>query len=115
VARIDDFGLWQHVTFTKTFTDEDVQRFIAHYHVDDAFAAKTRFGRRVLHGMLTASLFSTMVGMLLPGTGAIYRFQTLNILRAVHVGERISSSAPSIARSTASSSMPGSRTRRGSG
>jgi len=95
LARIDDFEQGQHVTFTKTFTDEDVQRFIAitsdvnPLHVDDAFAAKTRFGRRVLHGMLTASLFSTMVGMLLPGTGAIYRSQTLDFLRPVHVGETV--------------------------
>ena len=94
-ARIDDFEPGQHVTFTKTFTDEDVQRFIAitsdvnPLHVDDAFAAKTRFGRRVLHGMLTASLFSTMVGMLLPGTGAIYRSQTLHFLRPVYVGETV--------------------------
>lgn len=95
MARIDDFEPGQHVTFTKTFTDEDVQRFIAitsdvnPLHVDDAFAAKTRFGRRVLHGMLTASLFSTMVGMLLPGTGAIYRSQTLNFLLPVHVDETV--------------------------
>ena len=27
---------------------------------------KTKFGRRVLQGMLTTSIFSTMVGMLLP-------------------------------------------------
>lgn len=95
LACIDDFEPGQHVTFTKTFTDEDVQRFVAitsdvnPLHVDDAFAAKTRFGRRVLHGMLTASLFSTMVGMLLPGTGAIYRSQTLNFLRPVYVGETV--------------------------
>ena len=95
MARIDDFEPGQHVTFTKTFTEEDVQRFIAitsdvnPLHVDDEFAAKTRFGRRVLHGMLTASLFSTMVGMLLPGTGAIYRSQTLNFLRPVYVGETV--------------------------
>lgn len=95
MARIDDFEPGQHVTFTKTFTDDDVQRFIAitsdvnPLHVDDAFAAKTQFGRRVLHGMLTASIFSTMVGMLLPGTGAIYRSQTLNFLRPVYVGETV--------------------------
>lgn len=95
MARIDDFESGQHVTFTKTFTDDDVQRFIAitsdvnPLHVDDEFAAKTQFGRRVLHGMLTASIFSTMVGMLLPGTGAIYRSQTLNFLRPVYVGETV--------------------------
>jgi len=94
-ARIEDFAPGQHVAFTKTFTEEDVQRFIAitgdvnPLHVDEAFAAGTRFGRRVLHGMLTASLFSTMVGMLLPGTGAIYRSQSLTFLGPVHVGDTV--------------------------
>jgi acyl dehydratase len=58
-------------------------------HVDEAFAAGTQFGRRVVHGMLTASLFSTMVGMLLPGPGAIYRSQSLAFLRPVHVGDTV--------------------------
>ena len=39
--------------------------------------------------MLTASLFSTMVGMLIPGTGAIYRSQSLTFLRPVHVGDTV--------------------------
>ena len=95
LARIDDFKPGQHVSFTKTFTEEDVRRFIEitgdvnPLHVDDAFAANTQFGGRVLHGMLTASILSTMVGMLLPGTGAIYRSQTINFLRPVHVGETV--------------------------
>jgi len=95
IARIGDFEPGQHVTFTKTFTEDDVQRFIAitgdvnPLHVDDAFAANTRFGRRVLHGMLTASLFSTMVGMLLPGPGAIYRSQSLAFLLPVYVGDTV--------------------------
>ena len=95
LARIDDFKPGQHVSFTKTFTEEDVRRFIEitgdvnPLHVDEAFAAKTQFGGRVLHGMLTASILSTMVGMLLPGAGAIYRSQTINFLRPVHVGETV--------------------------
>jgi acyl dehydratase len=39
--------------------------------------------------MLTASLFSTMVGMLLPGTGAIYRSQTIRFLLPVYVGDTV--------------------------
>jgi 3-hydroxybutyryl-CoA dehydratase len=95
VARIDDFEIGQHATFTKTFTEDDLRRFIAitgdvnPLHIDDDFAASTPFGRRVLHGMLTASIFSTMVGMLLPGTGAIYRSQTLTFLLPVYVGETV--------------------------
>jgi len=95
IARIEDFQVGQHVTFTKTFTEEDMQRFIEitgdvnPLHVDDAFARKTKFGRRVLQGMLTASILSTMVGMLLPGTGAIYRSQTLNFLLPVYLGDTV--------------------------
>jgi 3-hydroxybutyryl-CoA dehydratase len=95
IARIDDFEPGQHVSLRKTFTDDDVRRFIEitgdvnPLHVDDAFAAGTRFGRRVLHGMLTASIFSTMVGMLLPGTGAVYRSQTLAFLLPVHAGDTV--------------------------
>jgi 3-hydroxybutyryl-CoA dehydratase len=94
-ASIDDFEVGQHVTFTKTFAEDDLRRFIEitgdvnPLHVDEDFAAGTPFGRRVLHGMLTASIFSTMVGMLLPGTGAIYRSQTLTFLLPVHVGETV--------------------------
>jgi acyl dehydratase len=95
MPRINDFTVGQHASFTKTFTDDDVRRFIAitgdvnPLHVDDVFAAETKFGRRVLHGMLTASIFSTMVGMLLPGTGAIYRSQTLRFLLPVYAGDTV--------------------------
>ena len=95
MKTIDDFSTGQHASFTKTFTEEDLQHFIAitgdtnPLHVDQAFASRTRFGGRVLHGMLTASIFSTMVGMFIPGTGAIYRAQTLTFLRPVHVGETV--------------------------
>jgi acyl dehydratase len=94
-ASIDDFEIEQHVSFTKTFTEDDLRRFIEitgdvnPLHVDDEFAARTPFGRRVLHGMLTASILSTMVGMLLPGTGAIYRSQTLKFLFPVHLDETV--------------------------
>jgi acyl dehydratase len=94
-ARIEDFEVGQHATLRKTFTEEDVRRFVEitgdvnPLHVDEDFAAGTRFRRRVLHGMLTASIFSTLVGMLLPGTGAIYRSQTLTFLRPVSPGETV--------------------------
>lgn len=95
MKRIEDFEPGQHASITKTFTEADLQRFIEitgdvnPLHVDEEFAASTPFGRRVLHGMLTASIFSTMVGMLLPGTGAIYRGQTLRFLLPVHLDETV--------------------------
>jgi acyl dehydratase len=95
VVAIGDFQIGQHATYTKTFTEADMQHFIEitgdmnPLHVDEEFARNTQFGRRVLQGMLTASIFSTMVGMLLPGTGAIYRSQTLNFLLPVYLGDTV--------------------------
>ena len=95
IARIEDFEVGQHVSFTKTFTEDDIARFVEitgdvnPLHVNEEFARTTQFGRRVLQGMLTASIFSTMVGMLLPGTGAIYRSQTLRFLLPVYLGETV--------------------------
>ena len=95
IATIDDFHVGQQAQLTKTFTDDDIERFVAitgdtnPLHVDDDFAARTPFRRRILQGMLTASLFSTMVGMRLPGPGAIYRSQTIRFLKPVFVGDTV--------------------------
>ena len=95
LTRYEDLAVGQQASFTKTITDADLGHFIAitgdvnPLHVDEPFAAGTFFGQRIAHGMLSASLFSTLVGMRLPGPGAIYRSQTLEFLRAVHVGDTL--------------------------
>ena len=69
MARLEDFHVGEHASVSKTFTDEDVRRFVEitgdanPRHVDDQFAAASRLRRRILHGLLSASLFSTLVGM----------------------------------------------------
>ena len=63
--------------FSKTITAEDVQGFAAlsgdfnPLHLDAEFARKTTFGRPVVHGMLLGSFVSRMIGMQLPGAGAL--------------------------------------------
>ena len=92
---LTDFTVGQRASFTRTITEEAVDHFIAitedrnPLHTDESVAARTFFKRRIAHGMLTASLFSTMVGMVLPGFGAIYRSQTLQFLRPVYIGETL--------------------------
>src|SRR5687768_15156126 len=82
LVRLEDFGLGQTASHTRTITDEDLARFIAitgddnPLHTDEEFARGTFFGGRIAHGLLSASLLSTVIGTLLPGTGAIYREQT---------------------------------------
>lgn len=95
LTRFEDLAVGQRASFSKTITDADLSHFVAitgdvnPLHVDDEFARSTFFGSRIAHGMLTASLFSTLVGMRLPGTGAIYRSQTLEFLKPVRVGDTV--------------------------
>ncbi|WWR15450.1 MaoC family dehydratase [Lachnospiraceae bacterium JLR.KK008] len=56
-------------------------------HLDETYASKTRFGRRIAHGMLTGSFISAMIGTELPGEGCIYMKQELTFLRPVYAGD----------------------------
>ncbi len=95
MVTFGDVRVGQRATFSKTITDADVGHFVAitgdvnPLHVDEETARQTFFGSRIVHGMLSASLFSTLVGMHLPGFGAIYRSQTLEFLAPVRVGDTL--------------------------
>ncbi len=58
-------------------------------HLNEDYAKKTRFGRRIAHGMLLGGYISGMIGMELPGKGTIYMKQDLTFLRPVYYGDRI--------------------------
>jgi 3-hydroxybutyryl-CoA dehydratase len=58
-------------------------------HFDEAYAAGSRFGGRVAHGMLTASFISAIIGNDLPGPGSIYVSQTLVFRAPVRPGDHV--------------------------
>lgn len=82
-------------SFSKAFTDADVRAFAKisgdhnPVHLDEAYAAKTPFKKRIAHGMLTAGLISAILGTQLPGEGSIYLEQTLNFRAPVYLDETI--------------------------
>jgi len=93
-----NFKLGDTATITKTITDDDIRAFADllgdnnSVHLDDEFAKKTRFGRRIAHGMLSASLISTAIGTKLPGAGAIYLSQSFRFMAPVYPGDTITAS-----------------------
>src|SRR6516165_7949441 len=58
-------------------------------HLSEHFAAKTSFGRRIAHGLYTASLISAVLGTRLPGPGAVYISQTLYFRAPVKIGDTV--------------------------
>ena len=65
------------VTFSKISGDENP------VHLDEEYAQQTIFGKRIAHGMLTASLISAVIAEQLPGHGTVYLSQTLKFIRPV--------------------------------
>jgi 3-hydroxybutyryl-CoA dehydratase len=82
-------------SLSKTITDDDIHSFADitgdhnPVHVDDEFAKHTRFGRRIAHGMLSASLISSVIANELPGRGSIYLSQTLQFVAPVFPGDLV--------------------------
>ena len=80
---------------TKTIEQTDIQAFADltgdhnPVHLDEEFAKTTRFGRRIAHGMLTASLISSVLANELPGEGSVYLGQTLQFVAPVFPGDTI--------------------------
>ena len=90
-----DFAVGQAAELERTLTEADVMAFAAltgdynPVHVDAVAAVASPFGERIVHGMLTASLLSTLLAMQLPGPGAIYVSQSVRFLRPVKFGETV--------------------------
>ena len=86
-------------SLTKTVTDQDVVAFAEvsgdtnPVHLSDAYAAQTRFGGRIAHGMLSAGFISAVLGTKLPGPGAVYLSQTLKFRAPVKLGDEITATA----------------------
>jgi 3-hydroxybutyryl-CoA dehydratase len=93
--RYDELAVGQSAEYSKTVTDEDVRSFARvtgdfnPVHVDEEAAAKSRFGGRIAHGMLSAGLVSAAIANRLPGPGSIYLGQTLRFTAPVRLGDTV--------------------------
>ncbi|MFQ5996427.1 MAG: MaoC family dehydratase [Dehalococcoidales bacterium] len=92
---IDQLNIGDKASLTKQITESDVLRFAEvtgdknPIHIDPEYARQTRFGERIAHGMLTASLISAVLGSHFPGPGNIYVSQSLAFKAPVKLGDVI--------------------------
>ncbi|WP_072470452.1 MaoC family dehydratase [Urinicoccus massiliensis] len=91
----DEIKIGDEAEISKVVTEEDIQKFSEvsldtnPLHLDEEFAGKTIFKKRIAHGIIGASLISAVLGTKLPGVNTIYMSQTLNFLAPVHIGDEI--------------------------
>ena len=93
------FAVGDAATFSKTITEADVVLFAEisgdryPLHVDAEYAKTTRFGQRIAHGLLSASLLSTVNASLMGVPGGLYVEQSLRFRRPVFIGDTLTARA----------------------
>lgn len=90
-----NYYVGQEIYEEKVFSFDDVNYFSQvsgdcnPIHLDIEYAKKSRFGNRIVHGILLSSLFSKIIGMDLPGEGSIYMEQNIKFKKPVYVNEKV--------------------------
>ena len=79
--------------YSFSFSQENVNDFAKligdnnPIHIDKKQARKSIFKKRIMHGFLSASVFSKVFGTIWPGNGAIYLSQNLNFIKPMYASE----------------------------
>ena len=83
------------VSYSQTITDSDIKEFAGisgdrnPIHLDEEYANNSRFKKRIVHGMMTASFFSALFGTKIPGEGCVYVSQSLKFKKPVYLGDTV--------------------------
>ena len=91
----EDLSVGRAAAFAKTITEADIVSFAGTsgdfnpVHMNEEFASQTMFKGRIAHGMLSASLISTVFGMKMPGPGCVYVSQSLRFKAPVRIGDTV--------------------------
>jgi 3-oxoacyl-[acyl-carrier protein] reductase len=93
--KFDSISIGTKAEVIHKITEKDIENFVSltgdnnPLHVDSEYAQNTEYKKNVVHGMLSASFISTLIGTKLPGDGALWFSQTINFLSPVWVGDEI--------------------------
>ncbi len=99
MANYDEINVGDKASHTKTVTEADVTLFAGisgdfnPLHVNEAFAKTTQFGKRLVHGCFSSALISAVLGMKLPGPGALYVSQKVDFRKPVFIGDTLTAVA----------------------
>lgn len=93
--RYSDLRVGDRASLSKTITDADVTLFAGitgdfnPIHIDEEFAKKSLFEKRIVHGILGAGLISAVIGTDLPGINCIYLGQELKFVAPAYLGDTL--------------------------
>lgn len=92
---INELIIGQKCEMRKVFSEDDVKSFSLlsndtnPIHLDESYASNFIFKKRIVHGFLSSSLFSAIIGTIMPGPGSIYLHQDLDFRKPIYIGEEV--------------------------
>jgi 3-hydroxybutyryl-CoA dehydratase len=95
VKSVGGWRLGDRRTVEHLFTKEDLHAFAdltGDYnplHMDHSYASTTAAGGQVVHGMLVVSFVSTLIGMEIPGPGALWNDFQVSWSKMVRIGDQL--------------------------
>ena len=91
---INDFSVGMSTQLERAFSDLDVNLFSElsgdknPIHLDEDYAKNTIFAKRIVHGALASSIFSSIFANTLPGPGSIYLKSKLLFLKPIYLNDK---------------------------
>jgi len=93
--KISNIEIGMTESYSQTISDSDIKMYAGisgdnnPVHMSNEYAKKSRFKKRIAHGLLSAGFFSALFGTRLPGAGCVYVSQNLEFKRPVYLGDRV--------------------------
>lgn len=88
--RVGDFAqIEKQITESDLIGYADVSGDYNPIHIDEAYAKKSIFGRRIAHGLLCTGMISALLGNSLPGRGTLILREDLLFLKPVFENDTI--------------------------
>lgn len=93
--KFEDIEIGMSESYSQTITDADIKAFAGisgdrnPIHLSSEYTEKSRFKKRIVHGMISTSFFSSLFGTKLPGEGCLYVSQNINFKRPVYIDDTV--------------------------
>jgi len=94
-SQVQLFGVGEKYTYSQLIDDKVVRAYADAtgdhnpIHVDEEFAKKSIFGRRIAHGGIMFGIISKCLAMNMPGAGTIYLSQLVNFRAPVFLNDTV--------------------------
>jgi 3-hydroxybutyryl-CoA dehydratase len=89
----DKFSTSKQITDAVVRTFADLSGDYNPIHLDEEFAKKTRFGRRIAHGMISGALISAVLGCEFKERKIVYLSQTMKFVAPVFIDDTVTATA----------------------